>query len=138
MLSLFYIDHRCWEWACHARHTTFCGMLPYTTMSGKAGKRRMKWGLTMHGIVNCFSQSLLFTHCCLILAILLLCGVDEVELLCITVLSLVTLVFQNIVIKLQICYVLDTATNKIVIHFRPTGCAAYCNACSFGHFLPEM
>ena len=55
----------------------------------------------MHGIVNCFSQSLLFTHCCLILAILLLCGVDEVELLCITVLSLVTLVFQNIVIKLQ-------------------------------------
>ena len=86
----------------------------------------------------CFSQSLLFTHCCLILAILLLCGVDEVELLCITVLSLVTLVFQNIVIKLQICYVLDTATNKIVIHFRPSGCAAYCNACSFGHFLPEI
>ena len=72
----------------------------------------------------CFSQSLLFTHSFLILAFLLLCGVDEVELLCTTVLSLVMLVFQNIVLYPKICYVIHTTTYRILIHFRPTGFTA--------------
>ena len=47
----------------------------------------------MHGIVVVFLNPL-FTHR-FSLSILLLYGVDKMELLCITVLSFVTLVFQN-------------------------------------------